>query len=325
MIQIRTYHSALKEDWNQFVDRSTNATFLFNRNFMDYHQDRFDDFSLLCYKNEKLVALFPANKKENTVFSHQGLSYGGLLVLENCNSFDYLAYFEALLIFLKNEKFLKLELKTIPKLYVSVFSEVETLALQLVKAKRTRVDAYFAMDVVNGYKPNRNRKRALKVAASRGLTFVEDGDLAYFWEHILTKNLNQKFGVNPVHTFEEIQLLKSRFPKEIQFFAAYNGSVLKAGVVMFVTKNVAHFQYSSGDDDRSEDAALDFLFDAIIKKYTFKQKISFGNSSENQGATINAGLAYWKESFGGKLHTQEYYTIKTKNHIRLADVFSITI
>ena len=47
---------------------------------MDYHSDRFHDYSLMVFDEDKLVAVLPANKNENTVFSHQGLTYGGLVL-----------------------------------------------------------------------------------------------------------------------------------------------------------------------------------------------------------------------------------------------------
>lgn len=39
---------------------------MFNRDFMEYHADRFEDFSLI-FKNEKgkIVALLPGNIKDN--------------------------------------------------------------------------------------------------------------------------------------------------------------------------------------------------------------------------------------------------------------------
>ncbi len=38
-----------KETWDAFVQASKNGTFLLQRNFMDYHSDRFFDCSLLIY------------------------------------------------------------------------------------------------------------------------------------------------------------------------------------------------------------------------------------------------------------------------------------
>lgn len=78
---ILPYTADLQHEWNAFVAQARQATFLFDRRFMDYHADRFTDASLLVYDDGQLVALFPANydEAERTVWSHQGLTYGGLL------------------------------------------------------------------------------------------------------------------------------------------------------------------------------------------------------------------------------------------------------
>ena len=81
--------------WNNFVAKSKNGTFLFHRDFMDYHQDRFDDYSLLIFKKEKLIAIFPANKIDKILYSHQGLSYGGLVFKKNTKFEEELESFKA--------------------------------------------------------------------------------------------------------------------------------------------------------------------------------------------------------------------------------------
>ena len=45
-----------------FLDTPKNATFLFRRDYMDYHRDRFADHSLMIFRGEKLAALLPANR-----------------------------------------------------------------------------------------------------------------------------------------------------------------------------------------------------------------------------------------------------------------------
>ena len=52
---------------------------MFHRYYMNYHQDRFEDHSLMIFKEDRLVAVFPANQREKIVQSHGGLSYGGLV------------------------------------------------------------------------------------------------------------------------------------------------------------------------------------------------------------------------------------------------------
>ena len=67
-------------EWNQFVAASKNGTFLFDRRYMDYHSDRFEDYSLMFYREGRLYALLPANRKGDTLQSHAGLTYGGLVM-----------------------------------------------------------------------------------------------------------------------------------------------------------------------------------------------------------------------------------------------------
>ena len=64
MFQVCKYTNSKKADWDNFIATAKNATFLFQREFMDYHNDRFEDFSLMVYKDEKLYAVFPANKND---------------------------------------------------------------------------------------------------------------------------------------------------------------------------------------------------------------------------------------------------------------------
>ena len=68
MFDIVRYTPEHKTEWNRFVAQSKNGTFLFDRNYMDYHSDRFQDYSLMFYKEGRLYALMPANKKGD-VFS----------------------------------------------------------------------------------------------------------------------------------------------------------------------------------------------------------------------------------------------------------------
>ena len=48
MISFQRYAAAQRELWDQFIRESKNGTFLFMRDYMDYHQDRFVDFSAIA-------------------------------------------------------------------------------------------------------------------------------------------------------------------------------------------------------------------------------------------------------------------------------------
>ena len=59
--KIQRYTDSLNDVWDDFIERSKNGTFMLSRKFISYHGDRFQDSSLLIYKGEKLIAVFPAN------------------------------------------------------------------------------------------------------------------------------------------------------------------------------------------------------------------------------------------------------------------------
>ena len=80
MFEVRRYTPDKASEWNRFVAQSKNGTFLFDRRFMDYHADRFEDCSLMVYRQGALYALLPANIKNDVLFSHGGLTYGGLIM-----------------------------------------------------------------------------------------------------------------------------------------------------------------------------------------------------------------------------------------------------
>ena len=103
--------------WNAFIGKSKNATFLFHRDFMEYHQDRFQDYSLIVLDGEKWLAVLPANGLGNQVFSHQGLTYGGLIYNEKVKLASVIAIFKSILSFLNDTKMEKLQLKLLPAIY----------------------------------------------------------------------------------------------------------------------------------------------------------------------------------------------------------------
>ena len=77
---VKRYTAGQKTAWDNFVGSSRNGTFLHKRGYMDYHAHRFTDHSLMIYSNAALVAILPAHIKEDTFCSHNGLTYGGLLL-----------------------------------------------------------------------------------------------------------------------------------------------------------------------------------------------------------------------------------------------------
>lgn len=101
MIEIHRYTAAYHRNWNDFVSESSNGTFLFLREYMEYHADRFTDYSLLVYDGNKLLALLPANRSGDVLYSHAGLTYGGLIVTTRNTTAQVLEIMRSIANFLK--------------------------------------------------------------------------------------------------------------------------------------------------------------------------------------------------------------------------------
>ena len=129
MFEIKRYSEADKEVWNVHVEQARNATFLLNRSYMDYHSDRFHDHSLMIFRNGKLYALLPANEAGDTFFSHQGLTYAGLLTTEHASAEDICQVFVAINTYLKQAGFRKCIYKPIPWIYQQQPAEEDLYAL----------------------------------------------------------------------------------------------------------------------------------------------------------------------------------------------------
>ncbi len=326
-----------KEVWNQFVRSSKNGTFLLDRNFMDYHSDRFVDCSLMVYEGveytaeekesvlgmDGLKAVFPANWVESTreVHSHQGLTYGGLIVSENITQQEVLALMQAILqyydrMFMARTVFIK----PIPVIYSTYPNGEELYALFRAGARLTMRQVSTVVSMANPLKMRTLRVRQARKAIENDV-YVDrmvEGDwdcLEEYWQ-LLTDVLQKHHQTKPVHTFEEMKLLMERFPKEIKLCIARKENRILAGVVVFVTRKVAHVQYIASGEEGREVGALDLLFRYLItERYKTLPYLDFGISTEQRGRFLNEGLIFQKEGFGGRAVCYDGYVIKLEKDV----------
>jgi hypothetical protein len=304
--RVRTYQTSDYAFWNEFVAQSKNATFLFHRDFMEYHSDRFQDYSLLIFdEKDKLKAILPANRVGDNLYSHQGLTYGGLVISASTMLFEVIQINQVMLSFLYEQQILKLHLKIIPTIYNNIPSDEMEYISFLLHAKLYRRDAIAILDITNQVEKSRVRKRGIEKGLKNNLVIKEVDDFKIFWNELLIPNLKERYNVSPVHTLEEIKYLKLKFPTKIKQY------------------NVIHPQYIAGNKDFNNlYGGLDFLYDYLINNvYRGSKYFDFGISNENNGLQLNEKLHYWKESFGARTVVQNFYEIETKNYKLLENVF----
>ena len=310
--RVEKYTKENRPAWDTFISGAKNATFLFARDFMEYHSDRFTDYSLLVYKDDMLYAVLPANIVGDKLYSHKGLTYGSLVLSKSAKLLYTFEAFKALLAFLNAKAISTLELRNIPTFYNTMPSDELSYFLFKANAKLIKRDALMVIDTSTKIKFQKNRREGINKAKRNGLTIAVDDNFEGFWNEILIPNLQQKHAVAPVHSLEEIQLLAAKFPDHIKQVNVYKDNVIVAGTTLFLTKTTIHPQYVSGNSDKNAFGSLDLAYDYIINHFdSSKRYFDFNISSEENGTALNSGLIFWKESCGARTYVADNYLIDT--------------
>ncbi len=309
-VQIQRYDPSFLAVWNEFVEHSKNGTFLFNRHYMEYHANRFADYSLIC-RDEKgfPIALLPASSREGIVTSHGGLTYGGLISCAEMKTAVMLKIFEALLDFLRADGMQRFVYKAIPHIFHVMPAEEDLYALFANKANLYRRDASSAIYLPERMKFAKGKREGVRKALRNKLIVRECVDFNTFFE-IGNNVMNKRHNRLPVHTSEEMRLLAGRFPENIKLHASFCGDEMLAGVITFIFRTSVHVQYMYNSDPGLKMGALDIIVDHLINDvYSSYRYLSFGVSTEQDGTWLNEGLIHQKEMFGARTVVHDFYEL----------------
>ena len=314
MFDVIPYAPDRCNEWNTFVAQSKNGTFLFDRNYMDYHADRFNDHSLMFFLEDRLVAVLPANRQGDTLFSHQGLSYGGLVMSVEATTAKVCSLFDEMNSRLREQGIARVVYRPVPWIFHHLPSEEDLYAIFLkCHAQLVGRDVSSTIIPSRPVKWKRDRHYAANKARTNGIVVRQTDDFPAFWA-ILSHNLMAKFGAKPVHTLQEMTLLHQRFPQNIQLWAAYSpdGQML-AATVLYVFKHVVHAQYISASEEGKHLHAVDGLFDHLLHKaFAGVPFFNLGTSNMPHSSDLHDSLVYQKEGFGGRAVCYDTYEWQTE-------------
>ena len=309
MFEIIRYTPDRKDEWNLFVAQSKNGTFLFFRDYMDYHADRFCDHSLMIYLDGNIYALLPANEADGVLYSHQGLTYGGLVMSQRCKAAQVREVFVELNDYLRSQGFVRVVYKHVPWVYASLPSEEDLFALSNVCHASLRSRDVASVVMLDGRLPfSTLRKRGVKKGLHAGLCVREQTDFALYWR-MLELHLAQKFHAKPVHSLDEIMLLKRRFPNNIRLMTVCKDDVVLGGTLLYDCGQTVKTQYIVASEEGRQHGALDFLFDNLLDCYEAegRQFFDFGTSNLPENDDLNDSLIFQKEGFGGRAVCYDTY------------------
>ncbi len=311
-VSVRPFADADADAWDDLVGRSCNGTFLHTRRYLGYHGDRFRDASLVFEQRGDLVGCLAAAADPadpTRVVSHPGLTYGGVV-------HDGSVRGEAMLRALRDaaslhaqQGFLTSRYKAVPHIYHRSPAADDSYALFRLGARRYRCDLSACIDLADGETHNRNRRRNLEKAERAGVHVVTGtSHLRTFWP-VLQANLEERFGVRPVHSVDEIEHLAELFPDNIECHAALLEGELVAGVVLYKTDRVVHPQYSAASPRGRDCFALDATFQLGIleAREAGVRFYDFGTSTEDEGQVLNDSLYRYKVAYGAGGVAYEFF------------------
>lgn len=303
--------------WDDFVNRSRNATFLLRRGYMDYHADRFTDRSLMIYRvsangRRQLCALFAAcDGGDGQVSAHAGLTYGGLVLPHSAlGGQSVLTIMKMICEYYHTQGYRRFTYKSIPHIYHRYPAEEDIYALFRCGARLVECNLSSAIDLGNSIGFNTNSRRNMRKAIEAGISVDDKAELDEFWP-ILESLLHERYHTIPVHSLSEIMLLASRFPNNINLIAARNpeGKII-AGTVIYNTDTCIHTQYTAASSEGKASGALPLIIDHILTtQCDGKRYLDFGTSNERHGLYLNEGLLMQKNDLGGRGVTYNIYEI----------------
>ncbi|MBQ4367441.1 MAG: GNAT family N-acetyltransferase [Muribaculaceae bacterium] len=302
MIEITKYDPSMQREWDQLVDLSRNGTFLHRRGYMDYHSDRFVDASLMAHDNGRLVAVLPANRADDTLWSHQGLTHGGWIVpARHMDGTVMMRVMEAAMEHLRANGVRRLIYKAVPHIYHRYPAEEDIYALWRCGARLSESNLSSVIDLNCPLSPDRGNKAGMNRALRAGVATGYSDDWQGYW-NLLESTLQERYGAQPVHTLAEMKLLRDRFPDNILLYTATLPQQLLAGVVVFLTHTVARCQYIAASEQGREVSALALLMDRLRTDATARglRWLDFGTSNGDHGQYLHESLLQQKARLGGR-------------------------
>lgn len=298
---VTRYTPDLQPLWDAFVADSANATFMHMRHYMDYHSDRFRDFSLMFRDSRgRLLAIMPACRDSDTLYSHRGLTYGGWLVAPRHITPDtHRQLWIETLEFMHNSQIRQLIYKPVPHIYHRIPEETDIYMLNALGARIHEISLSSTVNLREPIPLSSSTRLAINTAARDGITFQHSTDFGPFME-MLRHRLDERYKASPVHTTQEIQMLADRFPENIQLHTASDAcGTLLCGTVLYITPQTVHTQYMATTDAARRKGTLAALIAHLFKLFPDRNYFDFGTSNNRDGS-LNFSLAGKKHLLGGR-------------------------
>lgn len=264
---------------------------------------------------QNLKAVLPANRVEDTVYSHQGLTYGGLVLPKKVKTEAVFNILDTIVGFLKKHEISTLLVKQLPAFYTKVNADEFDCYVFQNEGNIIRKDMNLAFPLFVEELLSKSKFKHYKKSEKFDFKIVENSDFQGFWDKVLIPRLAEKHQAKPVHTLKEIEYLGNKFPENIKQYNVYYQGEIVAGITTFETNFVVKSQYGATTQLGEKVRALDFLYFELFKKYRHLGKHFFDMGVVTDTSfefNYNSGLLQQKEELGGVVYSQNFLELKVK-------------
>ena len=297
--EIINYNENFKNEWEQFVNESINGTIYHTRKFLSYHENKFEDSSILIYNDKKLVCILPCCKDNSKYFSHKGATFGGPIFIEEVYNVTDVNTIINLIIKHYNNN---IEFRLSNNIYNNLSHDLIIYCLSNKLKLKPELGFFINSNdnLIEKITNIRNKKNLIKFMNNKNIIcdiYKEKNDYINFY-NILNNNLSNKYKTNPTHTLEEFLLMSEILKNEHSLYLVKENDVIYGGVYLIKTSNRCWYTfYISKNIDIKKNPSIIYIMYKIqqdAKEQNVKY-IDYGITTEEKGKVLNIGLAEFKE------------------------------
>jgi hypothetical protein len=303
LVRIEPFSSGLTELWDQFVGTAPNGTLLHTRRYLSHEEGRFSDASILAVNPAgSLSAVLPAARSSDgaTVVSHPGLTFGGLVYDRSLWGERLLDVLKTVLRHFAEQGFEVLDYRPVPAFVRAPVADDDVSALLGLGASVYGRGVNAVIDV-NAAVATSGRRGCIRKAQRLGVQLSDDWDLLSSFWRLLEQELQDRHAANPLHTADEIQLLRELLGDAVGLRVARLDGETVAGTITYrYSQQALHTQYLAAGDVGRQSSALDLVISSLVDDARDGQTryVSLGTSTDPESGKLNSSLFQYKRSFG---------------------------
>lgn len=309
-IVLHRFQTNLTHDWDSFVSDSANGTLFHLRRFLSYHAPgKFIDYSWIFKVKNRIIGVFPAvlltTAQENSVVSHPGSSYGGIVYGNEMGIRQAHDMVHLLLQQIRQDKISTVRI-TVPPVWYDVqpnqYIEFALLSEGFSYQKQELSSVVSLRSLPQDFEDSLAdaTRRAIQKAIKNGVTIEWSNNIRDYYS-ILKQNLSLRHNVKPTHSLSELIHLQELFPDKIFLLAAFYEEKMIGGIVPFICNSrVVLAFYISHAMEFQHLRAVDYLMASFINWAREKgfHYVDFGTFTLNMEP--NWGLGKFKEKFSAR-------------------------